>query len=239
MKKRIPTITIAFVLTWLAAALNACSPDASRTPPIPLANLGSQSSRGCRTPDIPQMLRDGICSEDLDQMRNALSSLRDVQSQEERKRVLQALKRIWLVDKTYGSEMPWEFLSQPSSRAVIGGALAQSYRNGEAELDLDEIRTFAVKIAGTSDDIDFDGVLLLGMANAEDQVSKLRLMALADDPSARRQTAIVALGMICGVDAENALNEVRVASNQDARVRRAVDFASESRRNFEKSWCAK
>ncbi len=221
----------------LVCWLSACNPIDSSRSPMSGGSENAAATTTCEAPGLPVAVSNAVCSGDPKSLRNALSNLREEAGPSGYVTALSALNQLWKLDKTYGKTLPWHSLESAPMRAPVAETIAQATRNGDIQASLPDIRQFALKFADSASDREFDGVTLLGMADAEDEIPRLKAMALADDPSARRQQAIIALGMICNDSADKSLQEVLHAGNLTDANRRAVEFARESRRSLSESWC--
>lgn len=204
------------------------------------AESGAVSAQ-CEAPEVTPALRDALCKGDAPEIREALFRVDSKPGEASRDRLLAVLKRLWAGDKSYGKGLPWSVLESVQSRAVFADYLAQGVRNAEIEAPLADMQRFAVEmVQGAQRDVDqLEGLRLLGVTDAQDQVPLLRSIALSTEgPALRRRYAIEALGFICAAEAVTTLREVgQTAGERDLEVTKAVEKAEQTRARLSSSWC--
>jgi hypothetical protein len=199
------------------------------------------ASTQCEAPEVGAALRDALCKGGAPEIREALFSIDSKPGEASRDRLLTVLKRLWKGDKSYGNELPWPALESVQSRAVFADYLAQGVRNTEIEAPLVDMQRFAAEmVQGAQRDVDqLEGLRLLGVTDAQDQVPLLRSIAFSTEgPAVRRRYAIEALGYICASEAAATLREVeQTFGERDLEVRKAVEKAQQARARLSSSWC--
>src|SRR5690348_14020620 len=89
----------AWFLSIAICLLSACGTGES-------SKHATEAAGVCKAPDVPIPVTKALCSEDPVTLRNSLSNLREETGAAEYRRALQALARIWKLDKSYGTDLP-------------------------------------------------------------------------------------------------------------------------------------
>lgn len=228
-------IILATSIGAIAVSLTACNGSQ------PAHAASKEASAQCEAPEVSPVLRDALCKGDAPEIREALFRVDSKPGEASRDRLLAVLKRLWAGDKSYGKGLPWSALESVQSRAVFADYLAQGVRNAEIEASLTDMQRFAIDmVQGAQRDVDqLEGLRLLGVTDAQDQVPLLRNIALSTEgPALRRRYAIEALGFICAVEATTTLREVgQMAGERNPEVTKAVEKAEQTRARLSSSWC--
>jgi hypothetical protein len=199
------------------------------------------TSTQCEAPGVSAALRDALCRGDALEIRKALFSVDSKPGEASRDRLLAVLKRLWVGDQNYGKGLLWSALESLQVRGVFADYLAQGVRNAEIAASLAEMQQLAVKmVQSASKDVDqLEGLRLLGITDAQDQVPLLRSVALATEGSALRQRyAIEALGYICATEAATTLREVKqMLGDHEPEMIKTAEKAEQTRARLSSSWC--
>jgi hypothetical protein len=198
------------------------------------------SSGACRVPNVPTTVSTALCSADVGQIRTALFT-EDLRrnSAEDHAAFIDALRHIWEGDKNFGVQLPWRRLADRANRAVIIDVLAQAYRNHDTDTSLAEMQKFAIELVNSGrDDLDeYEGVRLLGLTDAKEEIPLLRRIAMSNDPSERRYKAIEALGYVCDKEAMQTLGALSVSLRGREPDSTWIGSAIRARKDIQSSWC--
>jgi hypothetical protein len=175
----------------------------------------------CKTPGVTGELHRAICVADQFAVEQTLFSA-DFQEHGDGRQMLGVIVRLWNADKTYGSGLRWYKLESRDFRTVLAQYIAQGLRNRWIDAPpAKELQRFALGLIDSAppdddDQLARDGLKLLGLTNAEDQIGLLRNFALSrNQPLPRRETAIIALGQICTDATPTLLEDVRNSATDD------------------------
>ncbi len=206
---------------------------------MPSASLSSASA-SCKAPGTSAAIERALCSGNPSELQDALFKDTTEPFEPGHGELLAALQSVWDADGGYGKELPWPALKSARNRAVVAEYLAQGIRNKEVEGSLENLQRFAVEfVRGAKTDAELlDGLRLLGLTDAQNQVPVLRSVALSTEGSpVRREYAIEALGRICAPEAEAALREIERTIPPDGSEARRLSAALAVREGLARSWC--
>jgi hypothetical protein len=218
------------LLVALAACARQSDPSAS----------SSSVSASCKASGTSAAIERALCRGTAADLQDALFKDTTKPFESGHRELLTALQRVWAADRGYGKELPWPALNSAQNRAIVAEYLAQGIRNKEIEGSLESLQQFAVEfVLGAKTDAEqLDGLRLLGITDAQNQVAVLRSVALsAEGPSVRREYAIEALGRICAPEAETALREIERTIPADGSEARRLSAALSAREGLARSWC--
>jgi hypothetical protein len=216
----------------------------TKTPNTQLAPgaMTEAKNPACQVPSVPPLLGSAICSGDTNQIRDALFKVRaSSPTASEHAEIIAVVRHLWEADKGFGTQLPWNQLTDVQNKGLFVDVLAQAYRNHETDVPLGDLQKFASNLASSDrDDMDYyEGVRLLGITDQTDAVPLLKRIALSNDPSPRRRSAIEALGNICDATAMQALKELSVSLAGKQPDSMLVRKAIELRTDLDSSWCRK
>lgn len=123
---------------------------------------------------------------------------------------LKLLKDIWYERAGAHPDFAWEVLKQPRVKVTVASQLAQSYRNGLVDIDVNELRKFAeVNLSSTDNRVVRDSIVLIGELGNQSDVQLLVNLA-RNGVNGKRvlRDASIALNFICGDDARSALESI-------------------------------
>ncbi len=200
----------------------------------------ASAAPSCEAPGMSNVIERALCSGNPSNLQDALFKDAATPFEPGHRELLAALQRVWNADGSYGKDLPWEALKSPRNRAIVAEYLAQGIRNKEIEGSLEDLQQFAVAFVreAKTDTEQLDGLRLLGITDARDQVPMLRSVARATEgPPIRREYAIDALGKICAPEAEIALREIKQTVSPDGSEARRLAAALSGREGLARSWC--
>lgn len=159
----------------------------------------------------PAMLQEAFSTQDIDEMRRVLSSVRNMQYKGE---VLPVLHDVWRNKREKYSKLDWTTLNKPIIRAELANILSQGWRNGVIRLDVAQLHSAAISMV---DSEDVDVVLLalqtLEVFDDESDVKKIASIARKEEIGTF-QMAISTLTLMCNVSAEKVVKTL-IAETKD------------------------
>jgi hypothetical protein len=203
--------------------------------------MPSTKSVQCNVPGVGVALRDALCKGSASEIREVLFRADSKPFEASHTHLLEVIKRLWVRDRSYGKELPWPALESVWVRAVFVDYLAQGVRNAEIEGSLVDMQSVALEMIRSAkrDSDQLEGLRLLGITDAQDQVPLLRSTALSTEvPMLWRRNAIEALGYICAAQAAAALQEIEsMAGEKNVELKQIVARAQMTRERLRTSWC--
>lgn len=201
--------------------------------------LGSCESRelsSCSLSGAPQFVGEAVCTGDADMIRLSLAKVRAL----EIGMVATALLRIWLVDTSAGTSLPWTELTSQSVRLAYAPFLSQSIRNGMLDYPLESFQQFAREVALRPKDESerVKAIYLLGIADADSEIGYLSDVIRQNPyPAAAHVEGIRSLARMCDPRAADELAALERSLGQNDPEAGLFVEAVKIRGNALRAWC--
>ncbi|MDH5650096.1 MAG: hypothetical protein OEY67_10630 [Gammaproteobacteria bacterium] len=150
----------------------------------------------------PEMLQDAFRTQDIDEIRGVLDSVRKMEYKGE---ILPVLHDVWRNKREKYPKLEWATLNKPILRADIANVLSQAWRNGKIKLDVTDFHSANISMLD-NEDIEVVEIALMTLEVFDDvkDVDKIAEIARKGQPGTFH-VAISTLTLMCNAAAEKAL----------------------------------